>query len=305
MGCYTDLAMEAREMNPDIEGVTEEAVSNEGVEIKRIRITDDTAAKRLGKAKGLYTTIEANDLVLRPLSLFEKTAAVLADELSHMISRFDRSDSVLVVGLGNSAVTPDSLGPRTVGAVFATRHFGSVIPESLSHSYRKVSKIVPGVLGTTGIETFDMIKGISKRICPDLIIAIDSLASRRAARISTTIQLSDAGIMPGSGVGNLRKGLNMDSIGIPVIAIGVPLVVHASTITRDALVYLAESTGAAGSEESIEALAKKASDEKLEDLIVTPKDIDAIVRDMSGILADGINRSLFGGRYDEVKSLSL
>ena len=305
MGFYTDLAMEAREMNPDIEGVTEEAVSKDGMDIKRIRITDDTAAEKLGKTKGLYTTIEANDLVFRPLALFDKTAEVLAEELSHMISSFEKADRVLVVGLGNSGVTPDSLGPRTVDAVFATRHFGSVLPGSLVKPYRKISKIAPGVLGTTGIETLDMIIGVSDRIRPDLIIAVDSLASRRAARISTTIQLSDAGIMPGSGVGNLRKGLNYDSLGIPVIAIGVPLVVHAATITRDALLYIAESTGVNAGEESIDALAKKASDEKLEDLIVTPKDIDTIVKDMSGILAQGINRALFGERYDEVRSLSL
>ena len=305
MSYYTDLAMEARELDPDIKGVTEEKDVKDGVEISRIDVLNDDAAKKLGKSKGRYVTLEAKDLALRPLSLFSAAAAVFADELASILSAMAKSQSVLIVGLGNENVTPDSLGPRTVHGVYATNHFDSAIPGAFDNKLRSVSKIAPGVLGTTGIETFDVLKGIKEAVQPDLIIAVDSLASRRASRISTTIQLSNAGIEPGSGVGNLRKGLNEDGLGIPVIAIGVPLVVHASTITRDALLYIASQAGINDSEASIEALAKKASDEKLEDLIVTPKDIDTIVRDMSGILSEGINRALFGSDYDEVRALSI
>ncbi len=305
MSYYTDLAMEARELDPDIKGVTEEKDEKDGVEISRIDVLNDDAAKKLGKSKGRYITLEACELELRPLELFTSVARVLSGELERLMASFSKNMRVLVVGLGNENVTPDSLGPRTVKGVFATRHFDSAIPGAFSDNLRTISKLAPGVLGTTGIESFDMIKGVSNAVEPDVIIAVDSLASRRASRISTTIQLSNAGIEPGSGVGNLRKGLNEEGLGIPVIAIGVPLVVHASTITRDALLYIASQAGISDSEASIEALAKKASDEKLEDLIVTPKDIDTIVRDMSGILAEGINRALFGKDYDAVRALSV
>lgn len=305
MGLYTDLAVEARELNPEVQGVTEEKSSVEGIEVTRITVTSDEAAEKLNKKRGRYVTLDAPGLTERNLELFEEASNRLADELAKMLEGITDDAVIAVVGLGNRKVTPDALGPRTAERVFVTRHVVQYLPEAFEFSVRSVASIAPGVLGTTGVETLELVKGLVERVSPDIIIAVDSLASRRAARISTTIQLSDAGIDPGSGVGNLRAGLNRETLGVPVIAIGVPLVVFASTITQDAISMMAEETGLHGDEDKLKELAEKVVEERMDGLIVTPKDIDTIVEDMSGIIAKGINLALFNAHYADVRLLTV
>ena len=211
--------------------------------------------------------------------------------------------TVLVVGLGNRSITSDSLGPRVAERIYVTRHVTEYMPDALPGTVRSVCSVAPGVLGVTGIETMEIVRGVKEYAKPDMIIAIDALASRRAARINTTIQLTDTGISPGSGIGNNRKGLNSEAFGVPVIAIGVPLVVHAATITQEVISLIADKTGLHGDEEKLKRLAEQVISENLGQMVVTPKDIDSIVEDMSGIIATGINMALFGKSFEDVRML--
>ena len=288
----TDLAMEARELHAAGTGVSEQNEQREGYAISRIRIETDEAAKALGKAKGLYVTIDAPELTYGGAELTAAVTEAAANELSAMIAGLD--GTALVAGLGNRAVTPDALGPRTAEKILA---------DAIPHHVRSVCAVSPGVLGVTGIETMEMIKGAAASSQPAVIIAIDSLASRRTERIGCTIQLCDAGLQPGAGVGNARSGLDRQSMGVPVIAIGVPLVVYASTISRDTVGLIADELGLMNNEESVKELAAKAISEKTGELIVTPKEIDALIGSMSAILSNAINMALFGTDHAELKSL--
>ena len=300
---HTDLAMEARESNSALNGVSEERTDNEHYSVSRIKIDTDEAASALQKSKGLYITIEAPDLVLREPELIKAVTEALSAELTGLIDKGGASDTVLVVGLGTRAVTPAALGPNTAEKILVTRHIKQYMPDAIPNGVRSVCAVSPGVLGVTGIETMEVIQGIVERSKPSLIIAIDSLSSRRTERIASTIQLCDAGIQPGAGVGNIRSGLDEASLGIPVIAVGVPLVVYASTISRDTIGLIASELGLLGNEEKIKELAAKAISEKTGELIVTPKEIDSLIECTSTILADGINMCLFGKDYAEVRSL--
>ncbi len=300
---HTDLASELRELNPDIEGVSEEEETSGEIRIKRIGILTESAAQKIGKAIGSYVSLSADALEQRPLDLFESVTEKLAEELSKMTKLVPGSGVILVVGLGNHSVTPDSLGPRTAEKIFVTRHIKQYMPEALDFPVPGVCSVAPGVLGATGVETSDIVRGIVERVKPDLVIAIDSLSSRRAARISTTIQLSDAGISPGSGVGNTRADMSEAKLGVPVIAIGVPLVVHASTILLDTIGLMADETGKHGDEEQLKELARSVAERHLDNMIVTPKDIDTIVEDMSGIIANAVNTALFGDKLPQIRSL--
>jgi spore protease len=301
---YTDLAAESREMNPGIPGITEENRDGDGFSVSRIRIETESAARKMEKPVGDYVTLDAPDLLSRPLDLFERVSKQIADEIGNLMQGQKKEASVLVVGLGNRFITPDSLGPRVVEQIYVTRHILEYLPEAVKGmDLRAVSAIAPGVLGVTGVETLEVVKGVVERVKPDLVIAIDSLASRRAARISTTVQLTDTGISPGSGVGNMRKGLNKEALGVPVLAIGVPLVVFATTISQDTISLIADETGLHTDEEKLKQLAEKVISEKIGPMIVTPKDIDSIVSDMSRILADSINMAMHPMNYEDVKAL--
>ena len=293
----TDLAMEARELHPSLSGVTEESEEHEGVAVTRIALTTDDAAARLEKRKGRYVTLDAPELSARPLDLFERVSRALSNELSRLMEGLGTCENVLVVGLGNRAITPDSLGPRVVESIYVTRHIKQYMPDALPGPVRAVSAVAPGVLGVTGVETMEIVRGVVEHCKPDLVIAVDALASRRAARISTTVQLTDAGISPG------RTGLDRETLGVPVIAIGVPLVVFATTISQDTISLIADETGLHNDEERLKELAAKVIAEHIGELIVTPKEIDSIVADMTRIVADGINMALFGADYGEVRML--
>ena len=260
-------------------------------------------AEQLDKPIGKYVTLDAPELCNRPLDLFEQMSAALSEELYNMFTGLKDDATVLVVGLGNRSITSDSLGPRVAERIYVTRHVTEYMPDALPGTVRSVCSVAPGVLGVTGIETMEIVRGVKEYAKPDMIIAIDALASRRAARINTTIQLTDTGISPGSGIGNNRKGLNSEAFGVPVIAIGVPLVVHAATITQEVISLIADKTGLHGDEEKLKRLAEQVISENLGQMVVTPKDIDSIVEDMSGIIATGINMALFDKSFDDVRML--
>ncbi|MBS6324206.1 MAG: GPR endopeptidase [Clostridium sp.] len=277
----TDLAMEARELHAAGTGVSEQNEQREGYAISRIRIETDETAKALGKAKGLYVTIDAPELNYGGAELTAAVTEAAANELSTMIAGLD----------------------GTAEKILVTRHIKQYMADAIPHHVRSVCAVSPGVLGVTGIETMEMIKGAASSSKPAVIIAIDSLASRRTERIGCTIQLCDAGLQPGAGVGNARSGLDRQSMGVPVIAIGVPLVVYASTISRDTVGLIAGELGLMNNEESVKELAAKAISEKTGELIVTPKEIDALIGSMSAILSNAINMALFGADHAELKSL--
>lgn len=300
-GIYTDLACEIRELSPDLEGISEQTEEKGEIHIRRVGVITEAASRKIGKAIGNYVSLDAERLIQRPKELFSAMEQAIADEIRTLL-RFNVEHScIMVVGLGNRSVTPDSLGPRTVERVMITRHIKRFVPDLMDFDTPAVCAFAPGVLGITGIETTDFIKGVANKVKPDCVIAVDSLASRRAARISTTVQISDAGISPGSGVGNRRTDISRETIGVRVISIGVPLVVRASTIIRDFASILSDNTD--GGKESLASAAEKLRERDLEDMIVTPKDIDTIADDMSKIVAGGINRALYGSNIDKVLDL--
>ena len=216
-------------------------------------------------------------------ALAHELAATLADMLPKA------RKSVLVVGLGNRNVTPDSLGPRTAERILVTRHMAGCLPEDVQRDMASVSAASPGVLGVTGMETAEILRGMVAHVQPDAVIAIDALAARSSSRIASTIQIADTGITPGSGVGNHQKALDERTLGVPVIAVGVPLVVYASTIASDALCALGDGEM---EEERIAACVEQVVSERLGEMVVTPREVDALVERMAGVLADGINQAL-------------
>lgn len=303
MAVRTDLALEVKEMHAEeIAGVTsEERIENE-IKVTRVNVENEEGARKIGKPVGSYITLEIDALKFENDELCREGATMLSKELSKLMNISDKS-TVLVVGLGNRFITPDSIGPEAVGKVFVTRHLQGIEGENFKFDFRSVSAIAPGVLGITGIETEETVASVVKIVKPDLVIAIDALASRRLSRLGSTIQISDTGINPGSGVGNNRKELSEKSLGVKVIAIGVPMVVDASTMTSD-IVEKIGSFVTKNSDEKIinmlgslnfderEALIDEAISEKTENMIVTPNNVDVIAKQAAIIIAEGINKAL-------------
>jgi spore protease len=315
----TDLTLEARElfqqqqMNETVQqrgeppGVEVENAGDTNIKITRVKITSPTGEASIGKPMGTYITLEVPGLKDNDQVLYENTCKALAKELISLVKLGDKS-TVLVVGLGNWNVTPDALGPKVVSSMMVTRHLLQYVPEQVDDGVRPVCAIAPGVLGITGIETGEIVKGIVDRIHPDFIIAIDALASRRMDRVSTTIQLADTGIAPGSGVGNKRMELSKNSMGVPVIAIGVPTVVDAATMANDTIDLVMDSLIKQASQGSDFYNMMKGidRDEKYQliqevlnpyigSLIVTPKEIDDIIERISKVIANGLNIALHQG----------
>ncbi|WP_160721798.1 GPR endopeptidase [Bacillus sp. USDA818B3_A] len=252
----TDLAIEAREMVLAGKSVGEEKnLSNiEGVIIKEKEVNDikislvevtNQGAEQLGKKAGRYLTLEVQGIRQQDSEVQQKVQEIFAREFAHFLagSGIKKTDSCLVVGLGNWNVTPDALGPMVCENLMVTRHLFQLQPENVEEGYRSVSALSPGVMGLTGIETSDIIFGVVEKTKPDFVIAIDALASRSIERVNSTIQVSDTGIHPGSGVGNKRKELSKETLGIPVIAIGVPTVVDAVSITSDTIDFILKHFG--------------------------------------------------------------
>jgi spore protease len=251
----TDLAVEAREMVVEenqkkeqavdqIEGVIVKERDVQGIKVSYVEITDQ-GAKILGKKKGKYLTLETQGIRQHDTELQEVVEEVFAKEFANFISQLGIKDdaSCLVVGLGNWNVTPDALGPMTIENLLITKHLFDLQPENVADGFRSVSAIAPGVMGITGIETSDIIHGVIEKTKPDFVVAIDALAARSIQRVNSTIQISDTGIHPGSGVGNKRKELSQETLGIPVIAIGIPTVVDAVSITSDTIDFILKHFG--------------------------------------------------------------
>ena len=248
----TDLAVEARDMyvesddkkEQELSGVKIEDKEEEGIKISYVTI-DDQGAERIGKKAGSYVTIYADGVKRQDTARQQKAAMILAREIETLLKKNDLGpNSVgLIVGLGNWNVTPDALGPMTSEKILVTSHLFKLQHETVADGYRPVASVTPGVMGVTGIETSDIVFGVIEKFNPDFVIAVDALASRSIERVNETIQLSDSGIQPGSGVGNKRKELSKETLGIPVFAIGVPTVVDAVTIASDTIDFLLKHLG--------------------------------------------------------------
>lgn len=312
---YTDLALEAAELL--IEEETEEQFEHRGVKMSRekfgvvgktvVEIMNETGSKNMGKPVGKYITIESEAMKVFDTDTHEQIARLLAEAIISLKNPVD-SSSVLVIGLGNWQVSPDALGPKVVKKVLVTRGMKETLPEQIRDAVSEVSAVSPGVMGLTGIETGEIVRGISQNTKPGLIIAVDALAARSAQRINTTIQVSDTGVSPGAGMGNKRMRIDEQTLGIPVIAIGVPTVVDAATLVNDTLDLMLDSMIKETEEgcEFYEMLANLEADDKYAliknvldpytgNMFVTPKDVDSVIEYLSNIIANALNIALHPG----------
>ncbi|MBP3475601.1 MAG: GPR endopeptidase [Lachnospiraceae bacterium] len=278
----TDLALEARESIEEKEnslhGVTVEEAYDEASDVRITKVVIETknGAKALGKPMGTYITLEAPNMTEPEEDFHQEISEILARELRTVLPDPDKEQSILVVGLGNREVTADSLGPNVVDNLFVNRHivleYGKVAYNC--SKMHLVSTLIPGVMAKTGMESAEIIKGVIGETKPDLVIAIDALAARSTKRLNRTIQITNTGIHPGSGVGNHRNAITQESLHIPVLALGVPTVVDAATIVGDAMGE------------------RPATLKELNNMYVTTKDVDLQIKQISHILCDGINKAL-------------
>lgn len=291
----TDLALEARELWQEsaekttrLSGVKATKTKQEGYPVTRVDILDGRGEQALGKPRGTYLTIDLSTFWQRKSDFFERAVRAVGGQLKELLTA---EGPVLVIGLGNAAMTPDAVGPLTADSVLVTRHLIAAMPKHFA-GFRPVAVQRTGVLGTTGVESAEAVRGLVAEVRPALVIAVDALASRRVGRVCATVQLSDSGIIPGSGVGNHRAALNRETLGVPVIAVGIPTVVDAATLAADLL----EESGAG-----------EYDPDKLrtgqENMMVTPRDIDAQVRDLSKVVGYGINWALQNLDIEEMTAL--
>lgn len=288
----TDLALEAKELwqqstseQTKLHGVQAGQRVCEGFAVDTVRVLDRQGERALGKPVGTYVTLTLDGLARREEDAFGRAARAIAGELRSLLRDLREDAPVLVVGLGNRAITPDAIGPLVHEYTMVTRHLVEQLPEQFG-AFRPVASLSAGVLGTTGVESGSLIHGVCEQIKPACVIAVDALASRSLHRVCRTVQLADTGIVPGSGVGNHRKALNRETLGIPVIAVGVPTVVDGATLAMDLL-----------GQEELPQLAQG-----VENLMVTPRDIDAQVADLSKVVGFGINLALHEGlRVEDVE----
>lgn len=278
-GIRTDLALEARESWQEqreaaeaLPGVVCEEETRDGIRLTRLEIQTQEGAVALEKPQGVYVTLEIESMLRREEDAFEGAVSLLAEQLRACLPQ-EETKTILVAGLGNRAVTPDAIGPAAADQVIVTRHLKQTAPQAFA-GFCDVSVLRTGVLGTTGIESAEIIGAVCRRLQPDCIIALDALASRETRRLCRTVQLTDTGIVPGSGVGNSRAALNQETLGVPVIAVGVPTVVDAGSLAA--------------------ALTGKTPDDKQPEaaMIVTPREIDQRVKEIARLIGYGINLAL-------------
>lgn len=294
-----DIFKKNNQIENNIEGVETTIRDEEKVKITEVKITNAQGEQAIGKPIGKYITVDIKKLKTATDEEIEKYGDILSNELRKLIDAHStKQDDILVVGLGNIYVTPDSLGPKVINEIDVTRHILTYAPEYLEEGTRSVSAISPGVLGTTGIETLEVVTGIVEKIQPKLIIVIDALASRSMDRISSSIQLADTGIVPGAGVGNTRKELSQNTLHIPVIAVGIPTVVESAVLVNDCLdLFITKLQNDAKSNEYLNQLKQKDNYEEIKEallpedynMIVTPKEIDELIENMKDVVARGIN----------------
>ena len=298
-----DLYKKANQIEDEIQGIeSEKEEIDENLSIERVKITNQEGEKAIGKPIGNYITIDIKKLKIAQEEEIKKAADVLSNELKKVVDlHVDKQGETLVVGLGNIYFTPDSLGPKVINEIEVTRHVIKYLPQYVEEGTREISAISPGVLGTTGIETLEILKGIVDNIHPKLIIVIDALASRSIERISSTIQISDTGIVPGAGVGNTRAEISKKTLGIPVIAVGIPTVVETAVLVNDCLDLLIEKLqNEAKSNDMLNNMKEADNYEEIKEalvpndynLIVTPKEIDDLIENMKDVVSEGINGSL-------------
>lgn len=307
MNIRTDLAIEAKE-DLSQKGLNEEGVivnindKDKEIILTHVEITNEHGEKVMGKPKGNYFTLEFK----YSEDEMNKISIMLSQQIKKIVKvQPNEKFTTLIVGLGNWNITPDALGPKVVSKLMITKHIFDEAQELIFHKMSQVCALSPGVLGITGIETGKIIQGVAEKTSPDLIIAIDALASRRIERICSTIQLTDTGIIPGSGVNNKRKALNKQTLGVPVIALGVPTVVEASTVASDTIDIVIDKIieqTTKGKEfyqmlseidkREKEVMIKELLQPYMGDLLVTPKDVDKSITDLSDIIANAINLAL-------------
>lgn len=280
-----DLYKNANKLEDEINGIECEEEKIDDITVTRVKIKNEEGEKALQRKIGNYITIDIKKINNITTEKEQKIISVFSTELSEIIKKHVKdNEEILIVGLGNLYATPDSLGAKVVQNIEITRHIKIYLPNAIDKNTRSVSAITPGVLGTTGIETVEIVKGIVDNIKPKLVIAIDSLCSKNIDRINKSIQISDTGIIPGGGVGNRQEELSKDTLGIPVIGVGIPTVLDAATIVIDTLnvcdINISEN-------EIVDKM-------KLNNFnfIVTPKEIDALIDNMTNIVSEGINMSL-------------
>ena len=305
---YTDLALEVKELyneeKEELSGVSVEEFVENNVKVTEVKVLDENGEKSMGKPIGTYLTMEIPDFVHYDGETMDDTSKVVAKWLKPIVD-MRKNKTALVVGLGNWNVTPDAIGPKVISKTMITRHLKELVPDKIDEEITPVCGITPGVLGLTGIETAEIIKGIVEKIKPDIIVAVDALAARKMHRVNKTIQISTTGISPGAGVGNARKELNEKTIGVPVIAIGVPTVVHAATLANDTIDLAIDEMSKYATEGSdfYNMLKNMDRNEKhrmineilnpyVGNLMVTPKEVDVVTESMSKIIANAINISL-------------
>jgi len=280
----TDLALEARELWEEqtgavtaLPGVEARDSVREGIPVNTVKVLDQRGEQALGKPPGSYVTLTLEGLAHREEGVFQRSVRAVAAELTGLLRAAPGDGLVLVAGLGNRAITPDAIGPKVHRNTLITRHLVRQMPEHFGN-LRPVASLAAGVLGSTGVESGELVRAVCEKLRPACVVAVDALASRSLKRLCKTVQLADTGITPGSGVGNHRMGLTRDTLGVPVIAVGVPTVVDAATLAADLL--------------GTEDLPDLGGDGGL---LVTPKDIDSQVNDLSKVIGYGISMALQPG----------
>ncbi len=305
----TDLALETHELlmeaAEELTGITVTDESEDSIKVTSVCVKDKEAERRINKPIGTYVTLETPDLRYIDKTLYEKICKCAAKKIKNMLGKIPLEKPVLVVGLGNRSITSDSLGPQVLDRLMITRHLFRYAPEALTDNLASVCAVAPGVLGVTGIETSEIIEGICKKVNPCAVICIDALAGRSVDRILKTIQICDTGIQPGAGVGNNRKELSKNTLSVPVIAVGVPTVVDAATITDDTLDCIINSLISENDDNSpfFQMLKKMDDDERfrliqksvskaMPNFLTTPKEIDILISKAAEVVANGINFAL-------------
>ena len=280
MAFRTDLAVEAIENHKTAAALPHVRQSDrtlEGFAVHEVRILSEDAAREIGKPQGRYLTLELDALIRREEDAFPRACKALSTLLRELLPH-PNDGPVLIAGLGNRMITPDAIGPQTADHVIATRHLVAQSP-AIFADWRPVSALAPGVLGQTGVETGEVICGVLDRVRPAAVIAVDALAAGRLSRLLRTVQLADTGITPGAGVGNARAALNKETLGVPVIAVGVPTVVDGATLAHEISSQLGQP-------------ACEALDDLSQPVMITTRDIDREVADISRMIGYAVNMAL-------------
>lgn len=278
-----DLYRNANKLEDEINGVECKEEHIEDIIVTTVDILNEEGERALDKKKGTYITIDTKKINNISVEKEETIISTFSKEILKVVEKHvKKEDDILIIGLGNLHSTPDALGSKVVDNIEITRHIKLYLPQCIDKNARSICAFSPGVLGTTGIESFEVVKGIVDTIKPKLIIVIDSLCSKNIDRINKSIQIADTGIVPGGGVGNEREALTEETLGIPVVAVGIPTVLDAATIVIDTMNMCKISID---ENEVVETM-------KLNNFnfIVTPKEIDELIESMSNIISEGINR---------------